>query len=82
MLPLEKEFYANLKGMVNDKVFVKGEWTDFSSLVLNELHGSPDHNNEEYTKLLEEGVGTDQVKEVLRQEGKEVFWKTGKKMSI
>lgn len=40
---------------MDDKVFVRGQSIDFSSSVFNNLLGSPDQDDEEFTKLLEEG---------------------------
>lgn len=67
VLPLVKEFYANRKGMVNDKVFVRGEWIDFSCPVLNDLLCCPDHDEDDYKKLIEKGVDTEQMEEMLCQ---------------
>lgn len=61
VLPIMKEFYANLQGMVNDKVFVRGQWVDISISVPNKLLSSPDDDEDEYIRLMEEGVETNQL---------------------
>lgn len=42
--------------MVNDQVFVRGEWIEFNSIVLNDLLNYPEHNDDDYEKLLKDAI--------------------------
>lgn len=75
VLPLVKEFYENLKGMINDSL-CKGAVDRLEQSSFEQLTWPPDQDDEEYM-LLEEGVDSDKLKELLCQEEKEVIWKKG-----
>lgn len=58
--------------MVDDQVFVRGKWIEFNSLILNELLNCPDHDDDDYEKLLKDGVQIEKLENKLCQPGKEV----------
>lgn len=52
--------------MANDQVFVRGEWIEFNSLVLNDLLNCPDHDDDDdYEKLLMDGVQIEKLEKKL-----------------
>lgn len=55
-LPLVKEFYANMKGMKQGKVFVRGIWITFDGEEINFVIGCPNHKDDEFVKMMIEEV--------------------------
>lgn len=53
-MQLVKEFYANLEEIVDDKIFVRGKWINISSKAINKLIGVHDHEDDEYSVLVDE----------------------------
>lgn len=69
-----KGFYAYLEEMANDKVFVLGKWISMSSKAINKLIGAPNHEEGEYSVLMDKGVDTTKLVKKLCHDDKEAIW--------
>lgn len=58
------EFYANLGQRVEYKVFMRGEWVDVSTEAINNLISAPEHEDDDYSVLME-GPETSELVERL-----------------
>lgn len=47
---------------------------DIRSSILNNLLSSTEHDEDDYSRLMEEEVETDELEDILCQEEKEVIW--------
>lgn len=65
VLPVVKEFYANLLGAVDDKVYIRGQWIDISSTTLGKLLNTPEYDEDEYFRLMEKGIETDELEKSI-----------------
>lgn len=57
---------------------MRGKWDDISSVVINNLIGTPEHEEDDYSVLMEEGLDTNELVEKLCQTDKEVILANGK----
>lgn len=73
-----REFYANLAEMRNEKVFVRGVWVMLTSETIDKLEEAPDHEEDDYSMLMEEGVDTMELEKKLCEDNKEVIFDIGK----
>lgn len=71
---LVKEFYANIGGRLDDKVFV----LDVSSVVINNLIGALEHEEDDYLGTNGGRIRHKWAGEELCQSDKKVIWATGK----
>lgn len=78
VLQVVKEFYVNLEERVEDKVFLRGKWIYVSSEAINNLISAPEHEEDDYSVLMEEGLETSELVVTLCQQGKEVIPISGK----
>lgn len=76
VLQFVKEFYSNLEERVNDKVFVRVKCINISTKSINKLIVAPDHEENEYDVLIDEGVDTTKLGKKLCQDDKEVMLAT------
>lgn len=60
-MQLVKEFYDNLEEWVNDKVFFRMKWIIMSSEAINTLVEAPEHEEDGYSFLMDEGVDTSEL---------------------
>lgn len=77
LLQLVKEFYANIEESVYEKVFVSQKQVDISSLAINNLIGAPEHEEDDYSILME-GLDTNELVKKSCQSKKEEIWEIGK----
>lgn len=77
-MQLVMEFYSNLEEGVDDKVFLRGKWINRSSEAINKLIGGPDHEEDKYSAIVDEGVETSESVKKLCQIDEEVIWATSK----
>lgn len=77
VLPVIKEFYANMEEKVEDKLSVTGRWIEISSIVINNQFNALNHEEDDYSTLMEGIESTERV-ETLCQKGKETIWTSGK----
>lgn len=73
-----REFYANLAEMRNENIFVRGVRVMLTSETINKLVEAPDHEEENYSVLMEEGVDTKELEKKLCENNKEVICVTRK----
>lgn len=66
VLPMIKEFYANLQQEgVDVKVFVIGQWVDIFSSTINIIFNTPYHEEDDYSIVMGEGVQTTELVNTL-----------------
>lgn len=53
-----KEFYANLEDRDNDQVLVREKWTNMLSEATKKHFGAHDHEEGDYSVLMDEGIET------------------------
>lgn len=58
VLQLVREFYASMEEKKDDKVFMWDNWEIIISEAINELIGAPNHEEDNYSVLMDEGVDT------------------------
>lgn len=72
-----KEFSANLEDRVDDKVFAKGNSINMSNEAIKKLIGAPDHEEDDHSILMDEGVEIVKLVKKLCHVDKEVVWAIG-----
>lgn len=70
-LSLVKEFYANMKGMIQRKVFIRRDRIKFDEVV-NDAIGYPSHVEDDYMKLIKEEVNIAALEAVLYKSKHEI----------
>lgn len=60
-----REFYTNSEEKVKNKAFVNGKWVTMTSEIINELISAPDHEEDDYSVLMDEGVKTKELEKKL-----------------
>lgn len=78
-LLLVMDVYVNLEEKAKDKEFVRGKLVTMTSEAINKLIGAPNHEEDDYLILMDEGVDTQELEKNLCQTDKEVIWAIGKK---
>ena len=65
-LQLTCEFLANLKDRIEDSVYVRGEWVDFSPSTINEVLDLPDYPlDDELVEYNNEGADYDEIIRII-----------------
>lgn len=72
-----KEFSANLEDRVDDKVFAIGNSINMLNEAIKKLIGAPNHEEDDYSVLMDEGVETAKLVKKLCHVDKEVVWAIG-----
>ena len=52
VVPVVREFYANVEEHRNFRVFVRGKWVPFDRTTINRHDNLPNINNDEYERML------------------------------
>ena len=52
VVPVVREFYANVEEHRNFRVFVRGRWVPFDQTTINRHYNLPNINNDEYERML------------------------------
>lgn len=60
-----KEFYANVRGMKQGKVFVRGIWITFDGQEINFVIGCSNHKDDEFVKMTSEEVNIAKLETTL-----------------
>lgn len=66
-LQLVGEFYANVEDRVDDEVFVRGVWMMLASEAINKLVDTLEHEEDDYSLLMEEGMDAKELEKKLCQ---------------
>ena len=52
VVPVVREFYANMEEYRNFRVFVRGKWVAFDRNTINKHYNLPNINNDKYEHML------------------------------
>ena len=58
VVPVVREFYANVEEHRNYRVFVRGRWVPFDQTTINRHSNLPKINNDEYEHMLQDALPT------------------------
>ena len=65
VVPLVREFYANMKEHRNFRVFVRGKIVPFDRTTINRYYKLSNIVNDEYERMLEGSINWDTIKDAL-----------------
>lgn len=61
IIPLIREFYANLPEHSNEAVFVRGKWVNFDKTTINQLYLLEDIDIDEYFVFINQSIDYDHI---------------------